>query len=159
MIKPKIANAKETNLVDRCDEETFCPEVELSSNENGNDKGNANGDILAHQKTQAITQTALRQLDSTFYMKPLYTRKRSVPIENENKVQPLSIHLPCNGSSIDVYEFNEENTEEGPKKKQRQIKQPKKRTKPTPWPRVKTPQIVRNEKMYTIGSQQNYQKH
>lgn len=89
---------------------------------NGNCDDNRNHNI--NQNSQHVPQIAPEQQDSTFYHKKKATN---------------------------CYDFSEEDEKAQPKKKQRQIKQPRKRTKPAPWPRIKIPQKVRNGKTYTVG--------
>lgn len=147
----KKARTPTTKQAKRSKEETFCPEVENCFNEIADD-----GELLQRDKQSSPQITPQ---ESTFYEKNGLARKRSHSIANKLTDQPLkpvshSETQKCSCHSdvaSDVYEFSEVREESEPSKKQRRIKQPKKRSKPAPWPRIKTPSTIRREKVYTVG--------
>lgn len=138
-------------LAKKCEDETFCPEVENCFNEIANDE-----DFL--QRDKQLSSQLLQQ-DSTYYGKNGLAQKRSHSLENKVKVQPIkTVSYPrapknsCDSEvSSDVFEFSKDSEEVEPSKKRRRIKQPKKRSKPAPWPRIKTTPKSRREKVYTVG--------
>lgn len=101
------------------------------------------------------------QQESTFYGNNLIeyddnscdsfapAQKRSVSIGGDSKTRSRKSYDQST-DSLDVYDFNETDGEPASKKRRR-TKQPTKRNKPAPFPRIKTPETPRREKSYTVG--------